>query len=188
MTIEEQLKRLILTKYRSIRAFTKDINVPYSTIDTMFKRGIGGTAVSTIIKICKKLEIDTDALGDGKIVSKRAFSISDLKDEEQNIIRKYRLLNDLGKEKMQEQLDDVLLIGKYLQYVNSYNIKEYEKNLQYLQELGKPLYADDVTLSPGQAGAEPYLELPEETKQVHQEIFLKRMERQEQESGAPTEE
>ena len=43
MNIEERLKQLILSKYKSIRAFTKEVNIPYSTVDTMLKRGISGT-------------------------------------------------------------------------------------------------------------------------------------------------
>ena len=49
MPIEEQLKQLILSNYKSVRAFTMETAIPYSTVDNIFKRGIGGTAVTTVV-------------------------------------------------------------------------------------------------------------------------------------------
>lgn len=69
MKIEDQLKELILTRYKSIREFTMEIDIPYSTISSMFKSGIDKTSVGTIIKICKKLHISADALANGRIES-----------------------------------------------------------------------------------------------------------------------
>ena len=67
LSIEMELKQYILTKYKSIRAFTQEAEIPYSTFDTMIKRGISGTGVNTVTKICKTLEIDLKSLADGKI-------------------------------------------------------------------------------------------------------------------------
>ena len=68
MTIEEKLKQLILSRYTSVREFILEINMPYTTIDSMFRRGIGTSSVDNVIKICKKLGISADALADGEIV------------------------------------------------------------------------------------------------------------------------
>lgn len=68
MTIEDQLKNLILTRYRSIREFTIAVDMPYTTIDSIFRRGIGNSSVSNVIKICKALGISADDLAEGKIV------------------------------------------------------------------------------------------------------------------------
>lgn len=62
MSIEEQLKEAILVQYKSIRAFTMDIDIPYSTIDNMLKRGVSGASVSTVIKVCNSLGIDIESL------------------------------------------------------------------------------------------------------------------------------
>lgn len=70
MPVEQELKNLILQKYRSVRAFSEQTGIPYSTIDSIFKRGIANSSVSNIIKICRALGIDADALGDGKIESR----------------------------------------------------------------------------------------------------------------------
>jgi hypothetical protein len=69
MTIEEKLKDLILSRYKSIREFTIIIDMPYTTIDSIFRRGVGNSSVSNVIKICKALGISADELADGKIVS-----------------------------------------------------------------------------------------------------------------------
>lgn len=67
MTIEEKLKDLILTKYRSIREFTQIIDMPYSTFSTIMSRGLENSSVTNVIKICKALGISADALADGLI-------------------------------------------------------------------------------------------------------------------------
>lgn len=67
MTTEEKLKDLILRRYHSIREFTIEIDMPYTTMDSIFRRGIGNSSVSNIIKICKALKISADALADGEI-------------------------------------------------------------------------------------------------------------------------
>lgn len=79
MTIEEKLKELILDRYKSIREFTQSIDMPYSTLDSVLKRGIGNSSVTNIIKICKALKISADGLAEGKIVStvERYFEIKE---------------------------------------------------------------------------------------------------------------
>jgi hypothetical protein len=67
MTIEEKLKELILKRYHSIREFTIAIDIPYTTVDSIFRRGLANSSVSTVIRICKALHISADALADGEI-------------------------------------------------------------------------------------------------------------------------
>lgn len=68
MSTEEKLKDLILRKYHSIREFTTIHDIPYTTIHSIFRRGVGNSSVSNIIKICKALGISADALAEGRIV------------------------------------------------------------------------------------------------------------------------
>jgi hypothetical protein len=42
--------------------------MPYTTIDSIFKRKIANSSVSNVIKICKALGISADELADGRIV------------------------------------------------------------------------------------------------------------------------
>lgn len=67
MTIEEELKELMIKKSGSVNKFAQSCGLPTSTIATMFTRGIDKTNVNTIIKICQSLQISTDELANGKI-------------------------------------------------------------------------------------------------------------------------
>ena len=57
MTIEEKLKELILNRYHSIREFTIQHDIPYTTMVSIFKRGVDNSSLTNIIKICKALNI-----------------------------------------------------------------------------------------------------------------------------------
>lgn len=67
MTTEEKLKDLILKRYHSVREFTIQHDIPYTTVHSIFKRGVDNSSVANIIKICKALGISADALADGEI-------------------------------------------------------------------------------------------------------------------------
>ena len=67
MTTEDKIKELILKRYNSIREFTIENDIPYTTIHSIFRRGIDNSSVANVIKICKALRISVDALADGKI-------------------------------------------------------------------------------------------------------------------------
>ena len=66
-TSEDLLKELILSKYKSIREFTTAIQMPYTTVDSLLKRGIKKASVDNVMKICSFLKISADALVDGRI-------------------------------------------------------------------------------------------------------------------------
>ena len=72
MSIEEKLKNLILSRYKSIREFTQRADIPYSTFSTIINRGIDNSSVTNVIKICKTLGISADALADGHIADLRS--------------------------------------------------------------------------------------------------------------------
>lgn len=68
IAVEERLKNLILENYKSIREFTTEIGIPYSTFDSILKRGISNANITNILKITNKLDIDTEKLAMGEIV------------------------------------------------------------------------------------------------------------------------
>ena len=83
MNIEEKLKDYILTRYRSLREFTNAVDIPYTTMDSILRRGIGNSSVNNVIKICKALHISADALANGEIIPKYERSpepVSDVRD------------------------------------------------------------------------------------------------------------
>ena len=67
MTTEDKLKEYILNRYKSIREFTQAVDMSYSTVDSILKRGLGNSSVSNVIKICKALKISADELAEGRI-------------------------------------------------------------------------------------------------------------------------
>lgn len=99
MTIEQELKALIVERYGSAKNFALEINMPNSTLDNIFRRGVLNSSVTNIIKICNALEISADELADGKIVSRSASAVwaSSLTPGEADAIKKYRALDERGK-------------------------------------------------------------------------------------------
>lgn len=58
MNREERLRNLILDRYTSLRQFSLEADIPYSTLMTMLSRGIGGASFDAVMRICEKLGID----------------------------------------------------------------------------------------------------------------------------------
>lgn len=65
MKIEEQLKSIILSQHKSIRSFSLEIDIPYSTIDSILKRGILNAGVGNIIRIFHSLNLDVESISTG---------------------------------------------------------------------------------------------------------------------------
>lgn len=82
-TIEEKLKAYILINYKSIRDFVNNsgVELSYTTIDGMLKRGLGRSSIHNVIKVCNALHISTDALAEGRIeeVKESDLDAQDLK-------------------------------------------------------------------------------------------------------------
>lgn len=99
MNIEQQLKELVISKYGSIRNFSSQIEMPNSTVDSIFKRGILNASVTNIIRICDVLEISVDSLSRGSIEPQLARnSTTHPTTGEQELLRIYRSLNSTGKD------------------------------------------------------------------------------------------
>lgn len=64
------MKELIQARYKSLRDFSIKIGMPYSTMDSIFKRGVKNASVTNIIKVCEELGIYTDGLAKGEIIYK----------------------------------------------------------------------------------------------------------------------
>ena len=99
MTLEQQLKAEILNKYKSVRAFTQHFDISYSTLDSIFKRGIKNAGIDTMLKIFGALNIDIESVKTGtlKHISESpadSFYTAD----EQIIIKKYRALDVFGQD------------------------------------------------------------------------------------------
>lgn len=104
MSIEEEIKRIVITKYGSIRQFANDIEIPYTTIQSIFNRGINNAGMQNVIKICQALGIDTDALAEGKIEERKTHDNLVTVSEKEHI-KKYRSLSEHGKKMADTFLD-----------------------------------------------------------------------------------
>ena len=113
--IEDELKELILKEYKSIREFASIAELPYTTVDSILKRGVEKANVINIIKICEVLDIDVGALAKGKIAERKkdensqekitAQSIknSPLSELDSELIEIYKILGSEGKARLLEQ-------------------------------------------------------------------------------------
>jgi len=117
--VTERLKGLVLSRYKSIRDFSISINMPYSTIDNIFKRGIDKASINNIISICQALGISTDRLAEGQIVPALLVS-SNYNDTEKKLIFNFRSLNEAGREKAFVYTEDLIASGRYTEMVRVY--------------------------------------------------------------------
>ena len=60
--IEDSLKKYIIEHYGSLKSFSTQINMPYTTLDSIFKRGIKKSSANNLLKIGDALNIDINSL------------------------------------------------------------------------------------------------------------------------------
>lgn len=116
-TIENELKELILSKYKSLREFTLKIEMPYSTLDTILKRGVDKANIINILKICNELNISADKLAIGIIEyinTKNNIANNNLSKEETTLLENYNKLNELGKKEANKRVAELTEINRYL--------------------------------------------------------------------------
>lgn len=102
--IENILKALIVDKFKNLRQFSIEADLPYTTLIGILERGINKASIQNIIKICKALNIDTDALANGEI-KERNVEAQKLTFSESSIIKKYRSLDGYGRKAINNVLD-----------------------------------------------------------------------------------
>ena len=65
--LESNLKALIIQEYGSLKKFTEIIDMPWTTLDSILKRGVANSNITNVLKITHELGLDAEALVDGKI-------------------------------------------------------------------------------------------------------------------------
>lgn len=108
MTKAEILKKEILKQYRSVRQFAIEMNIPYSTLVTALERGIEGMAYGTVIRMCDKLSLNPV---DFSSLERDASLGAQLL--ENRVMQYYMKLNQGGRDKILELMDDFVQIDKY---------------------------------------------------------------------------
>lgn len=66
---EIKLREIILEKYGSLKKFCEIIDMPWTTLDSILKRGIANSNITNVMKITKELGIDTESLASGIIIN-----------------------------------------------------------------------------------------------------------------------
>lgn len=69
-SIEEEVKKMILERYKTLNNFCKEYRFPWSTVNGMLTRGIKNASISNVIKLCNALNLDIEELSKDKIVPK----------------------------------------------------------------------------------------------------------------------
>ena len=108
MNKAEVLKKEILRQYRSVRQFAIEMEIPYSTLVTALERGIEGMAYGTVIKMCDKLSLNPV---DFSSLEREASLGAQLL--ENRVMQNYLKLNQIGRDKVLELMDDFVQIEKY---------------------------------------------------------------------------
>ena len=65
--LEAHLKALIIEEYGSLKKFTEIIDMPWTTLDSILKRGIANSNITNVLKITRELGLDAEKLVDGRI-------------------------------------------------------------------------------------------------------------------------
>ena len=70
MTIEERLKEYILSRFGTIKDFSRKCGLPYGTVIAILRRGIANSTLDNVLTMCRVLGISADELaeGEGRIV------------------------------------------------------------------------------------------------------------------------
>lgn len=108
MNKAEVLKKEILRQYRSVRQFSMEMCISYSTLVTALERGIDGMAYGTVIRMCDKLNlnpVDFSPLDERDRLSAKLI--------ENRVMESYTKLNQQGRDKVLDLIEDYALIDKY---------------------------------------------------------------------------
>lgn len=71
--VSQDLKNLIIEKYGSLSKFAEKIGMPWTTLDSVLRKGVNNSNISNINKICQELQISTDELSKGNIISAKEY-------------------------------------------------------------------------------------------------------------------
>ncbi len=103
MEKEKYLKHLMETKSGSVKAFSEDIGLAYTTVRSILERGVFNAKVENVIKICKGLNIKPE-------------QILDFEQPEQDTLAAH-----LEGDYTQEELDEIL---EYAEFVKQKHRKQ----------------------------------------------------------------
>lgn len=115
--VEDSIKKIIIKRYGSLNKFCEKISMPWTTLDSILKRGIANSNITNVMKITKELGIDTESLASGTIVNSKELNISKKLVSTKNlpkIMEYYEALNDTGKHVAEKRIKELTYIPEYI--------------------------------------------------------------------------
>ena len=131
MTVEQKLQDYILDNYKSIMQFAKGADLTYTTVKGIFSRGIWGTSIQNVIKICNTLSLDINALVNGEI--KKDIHINELTTHEKKLVVAYR-----NHPEHQYTIDTILHIDEEEQLIPTLKAARSKDNNQPIEVVNMP--------------------------------------------------
>ena len=107
MAIGKILSDVLKERNTTVTDLARNINVAPTTIYSIIERDNMKIDISVLIKICKSLEVNIE------MYYKDYLDNNDSDKTESEIMFKYDQLNDDGKAKLNERLDELLELPKY---------------------------------------------------------------------------
>ena len=77
---EKDLKRVIESRYNSIRSFAIENDIPYTTMRSILERGVMNAKAETIFKICDALGINPESFAEEKSDRQSTIDLSNLRE------------------------------------------------------------------------------------------------------------
>ena len=142
--IETKLKEMIIEKYGSLARFASEIDMSWTTLDSILKRGILKANIINVLKITNKLGIDTEELGKGSIVRNVDYMYKkdsespeiiieaklkyDASTQADRLLKYFYLLNQIGREEAIKLVENLSYVPSYTD--NSSSSDNFDRNCQ----------------------------------------------------------
>ena len=113
--LEKQVKDIIIAKYGSLKRFCEEVDMPWSTLDSILKRGFANSNIGNVLKVARELDIEVEPLAFG-VLQKRVPAPADplqLTEQEEDLVTSFRSLNENGREKAIERVKELLDVPRY---------------------------------------------------------------------------
>lgn len=114
MTIEESLREIILSQYKTINNFATCVGIPRTTIFSIFNRGIMNTGVQTVIQIFDALDLDVESISSGTLRYKTTASAKTTDAARERLLSNFSVLNEDGQSVLLEVSDAMVESRRYV--------------------------------------------------------------------------
>lgn len=146
-TAENHIKEIIINRYGSLKKFCEIIDMPWTTLDSILKRGFANSNITNVMKISHELKVDTESLASGKIVEPIVGTEGERTNPPQ-ILQYYKMLNNMGKHVATERVKELTEVPRYVQeystyYVNAAHADDYASAPEELKQLEENIMDDD---------------------------------------------